>query len=376
MCTHQFSIGGLSNVIHKLLKEFSRAGHNVDVMAPSTSDTYGIISVNCLNLPGLLGTISFWENSRKKINRIYDDYDIIFLHHPVLISTRFPEDHKNIIITFHGTYHGYGTAYKSYNLGSLAYYYDLASLLERRLLYSLSEQKHIRLTWGGAPSSIVELNANGYLGEPYFIPSALPKNTKRIPKKRARHILSESSKIQVDSDDRVILFVGSAKNVASKRPLHVYSLFNKLKKTNSCLKLIMVGGGISSSLLDSLADNDDHFFNMGYVEPNLLYLFYSCADAYISLSCYEGLPNSVLEAASYKLPLILSNIAAHNWIISSKIGQGILINSFDPLNDITKIMKFLNSIPDVVTIENSTYFTKYNGWDLIAKEYLKLLLVE
>ena len=215
MCTHQFSIGGISNVVHKLVKEFSRAGHQVDVMAPSTSDTYGIISVNCLNLPGLLGTISFWENSRKKINRIYDDYDIIFLHHPVLLSTRFPEDHKNIIITFHGTYYGYGAAYKSYNLGSLAYYYDFASLLERRLLHRLSEQKHIRLTWGGVPSSIVELNANGYRGEPYFIPSALPKNIKRIPQKRARHILSESSKIKVDSDDRATFMIFKEKYVVA-----------------------------------------------------------------------------------------------------------------------------------------------------------------
>ncbi|MFX1537704.1 MAG: glycosyltransferase family 4 protein [Promethearchaeota archaeon] len=371
MCSHQFSVGGISKVAHELRDAFIRLGHSVDVLVPLRSlYRKGTISIPCLNVPGLIGSLSFWECAIRMVKKKRNSYDLIMMHHPVLLDGKFPYLDSNVILTFHGTYYGYSQAYNLYKLGHLGPYYDIASQIESRLLTTLSKVENGNITITGvSPSTISELQSNGYSGVAHFIPNALPRIDRIVSKERARSLLKHYAGLHFSPKDRVLLYVGSIKNVASKRPLLVLSLFRKMASIDNKMKLVIIGGGYSSHQLKSLIRHNKNIFYFESVAADQLYLFYLGADAYISLSCYEGLPNSVLEAAAYGLPLILSNIPAHKWILSSQIGHGILINSFNPTDDIDIVYSFFASLHDSRHFPNSDILRRC-GWNQIAKEYL------
>ncbi|MGB9614662.1 MAG: glycosyltransferase [Fervidobacterium sp.] len=109
---------------------------------------------------------------------------------------------------------------------------------------------------------------------------------------------------------------------------------------------------------------------LGYVPREKIPVLLRAADAFISLSCYEGLPLTVLEAASFNLPLILSDIPAHRWIINSGIGYGELVNSRNP--NLVKILNFIESGIEVKKPLNEPSM-RYYAWDNIVRQYLKLL---
>ncbi|TFH63646.1 glycosyltransferase [Peribacillus frigoritolerans] len=65
----------------------------------------------------------------------------------------------------------------------------------------------------------------------------------------------------------------------------------------------------------------------------------SQADLYFSTSYYEGLPFSVVEAMSYKIPLILSDIVGHSDLVDQE-KNGILFE----LKDRTSVIHFIQSM--------------------------------
>jgi glycosyltransferase involved in cell wall biosynthesis len=92
--------------------------------------------------------------------------------------------------------------------------------------------------------------------------------------------------------------------------------FNKLNMPG--VGLIILGDG---ALLDELKKNgNENIIFTGFVQDTNSYL--TASDYYISSSITEGLPMSVLEALSFGLPLLLSNISSHEEIITrDKIGK-------------------------------------------------------
>jgi len=82
--------------------------------------------------------------------------------------------------------------------------------------------------------------------------------------------------------------------------------------------LRIVGDGPDSDKLRRLAvklNLRHRVWFEGWVQGHKLIRIYQESDAYVSASRDEGMPNTVLEALSCGLPLILSNIAGHNEIV-------------------------------------------------------------
>ncbi|MGO5013587.1 glycosyltransferase [Niallia sp. Sow4_A1] len=76
---------------------------------------------------------------------------------------------------------------------------------------------------------------------------------------------------------------------------------------------------------------------IGFVkEKNILF---NKADIYLSTSEYEGLPFSVVEAMSYKLPLILSNVVGHTDLVEN--GENGYLYDFE---NFSTAIEYLNSI--------------------------------
>jgi hypothetical protein len=80
----------------------------------------------------------------------------------------------------------------------------------------------------------------------------------------------------------------------------------------------------------------------------------------------------VLEAASLGLPLILSDIHAHRWIVSLIKGRAILLDPHKP--DPTRVLTFLNVLEkETSTCDLSPIPTRDFSWKNIVNLYLPLL---
>jgi glycosyltransferase involved in cell wall biosynthesis len=372
VCSQQFSAGGISRVVHALNDALGRLGYSVEIMAPSYVKNETIdISISSLNLPGLPGSLLFWELAMKAIVKKKGAYDLVMIHHPVFPSAKYVKLVNNCIVIFHGTYFGYSQAYHLYKLGFYGPYYDIATRIEQMFIKGLIMELGNKLSVAGvSPSTISELHANGYnTGIGHFVPNAMPRIDEIVNKKRARCILSQFVSLRLKPNDLVLLYVGRMD--PQKQPLLVLSLFNEMVKHVPHAKLVLVGNGSLSNHLKKLIAERNDVFYFGFVHQKLLPFFYSCADTYVSLSAYEGLPNAVLEASAYGLPLILSDIPPHRWMISKKIGQGILVDSFAPVNDAVKASAILESSRDSRSYPSSAIQKEFS-WDQIAEDYISI----
>jgi len=105
-----------------------------------------------------------------------------------------------------------------------------------------------------------------------------------------------------------LLFLGRL--VPEKAPDLLIRAFRRLETSH---RLVVAGG---SSFTDdyvrglrALVANDDRIVLPGYVYGELLQELYANAAAFVLPSSLEGLPLTLLEAASYGLPLVTSDIA-------------------------------------------------------------------
>lgn len=56
-----------------------------------------------------------------------------------------------------------------------------------------------------------------------------------------------------------------------------------------------------------------------YIRPSNLHCFYQKADLYLQTSIFEGLSNTVMEAMSYGLPCVVTNVGDNNLLIDNEI---------------------------------------------------------
>ena len=121
-----------------------------------------------------------------------------------------------------------------------------------------------------------------------------------------------------------------SKTSVHKRVDLVLEIFSKLIKVMPNLRLVICGGGELEEKYLSLASrygvNSKVFFT-GFLPREKLWSLFHKASLFISLSRYEGMPNSVVEAAICKTPILLSKIDSHLEIIPEDLAY--YINHYD-----------------------------------------------
>ena len=146
------------------------------------------------------------------------------------------------------------------------------------------------------------------------------KNTKT---KDEQNQIRDNLKIQ--EDDFVITFVGRI--VKDKGINELVESFVYLSKKYDNLKLLLVGdyeeslNPIKSENKERI-DSDDSIITMGFQKD--IRKFLSISDLFILPSYREGLPNSLIEAGSFGVPLLASDINGCNEIIQEN-ETGILV---------------------------------------------------
>ena len=146
------------------------------------------------------------------------------------------------------------------------------------------------------------------------------KNTKTLDEKEVIR-----DKFKIDKKDFVITFVGRI--VKDKGINELIEAFVNLSKKHNNLKLLLVGDyeehlnpikNENKILIDSL----DSIITVGF--QNDIRDFLSITDLFVLPSYREGLPNSLIEAGSFGIPLLATNINGCNEIIDDGI-TGILV---------------------------------------------------
>lgn len=146
------------------------------------------------------------------------------------------------------------------------------------------------------------------------------KNTKTLDEKELIR-----DKFKIDKKDFVITFVGRI--VKDKGINELIEAFINLSKKYNNLKLLLVGDyeehlnpikNENKILIDSL----DSIITVGF--QNDIRDFLSITDLFVLPSYREGLPNSLIEAGSFGIPLLATNINGCNEIIDDGV-TGILV---------------------------------------------------
>jgi glycosyltransferase involved in cell wall biosynthesis len=125
-----------------------------------------------------------------------------------------------------------------------------------------------------------------------------------------------------------LLFVGRL--VPEKAP---ELLMRSFRGVDTSARLVIAGGSSFTDdyvrTLDTAAALDPRVLMAGSVYGELLQELYSNAAAFVLPSKLEGLPLTLLEAASYRIPLIASDIPAHREVLGQDGAGGRLFGSGD-----------------------------------------------
>ena len=137
--------------------------------------------------------------------------------------------------------------------------------------------------------------------------------------------------MNVGPRDKTLIYAGRL--ISSKNVDTLIKAFAEIRQRQN-VYLVVAGEGPEERNLIKLVDHLDmkgavRF--LGHVRSHKLRNLMLEADAFISLSYYEGMPNSVCEAAACKTPLILSDIPSHRALFNEESAF------FVPVDSVTKI---------------------------------------
>ncbi|MBU4453307.1 glycosyltransferase, partial [Patescibacteria group bacterium] len=146
-------------------------------------------------------------------------------------------------------------------------------------------------------------------------------------------------------------------------------LISAFKRLNTKKHLVFVGAPSFSqgyyTKLRELAKGDGRIHFVGFQDGIALEQLYVNAYAYVHPSEYEGLPLVILEAMSYGLMPIVSNIAPN---LEAIHGIGLTFTTAD-VDDLRQQLEYADKHPQVVadqSCEARTIIDTYFNWDTIT----------
>ncbi|WP_278575384.1 glycosyltransferase family 4 protein [Fusobacterium ulcerans] len=177
-------------------------------------------------------------------------------------------------------------------------------------------------------------------------------------------LTKEELRKKLDLKENKKYFVSVSSLDERKNVLFLAKYFSNTKIEN--INLILVGSGNKSEKIMNLKSSNIKLTGKLSLEEVQEYL--KASDFYISASKSEGLPNSVLEALEFELPVLLSDIEPHKEILENyDCGELFELDNIDSLEN--KIEKILNKI------KNNNEYKKIKSFidaKRMSKEYEKI----
>jgi glycosyltransferase involved in cell wall biosynthesis len=146
-----------------------------------------------------------------------------------------------------------------------------------------------------------------------------------------------------------ILYVGRLveDGTGNKNVSKLILAFNQILKEKERIKLLIVGVGKDSNRLQSLVKQlniQNQVFFLGYQNSETVYQLMNNSLLFVSLSEYEGCPNTVLEALYCCDRILLSRIDEHTSIFP-EINENLFVDPNDTNEIASNIMAIINNPP-------------------------------
>lgn len=153
-------------------------------------------------------------------------------------------------------------------------------------------------------------------------------------------------------------------------------LINAFNRMKTNYKLVIAGDADHetkySKMLKTLITNNDRIIHTGYVTGEALNQLYSYARLFVLSSYHEGLPIALLEAMSYGLPVLVSDIAA-NLEVALSHERYFRCGDVDDLYGKMKIL-IEKGITDKEASEMRNRILNDYNWEKIAKQTIEVYL--
>lgn len=194
----------------------------------------------------------------------------------------------------------------------------------------------------------------------------------------------DKGKVAQDSKKDQISIVSVSRITNIKRVELIYRALEKLASNNPSIKISWSHfgtGPLFSNLEQKVEKNELTNLNVtlhGHVYNQQIYKYYenTAIDCFMNVSSSEGIPVSIMEAQSYGIPVIATNVGGTNEIVNENVG--VLLCSNPKIEEITDAVIKIKEKGISKNLIKNEWSKKYNAevnYSLFAGELLKLLVV-
>lgn len=175
------------------------------------------------------------------------------------------------------------------------------------------------------------------------------------------------SSLGFNDDDILITYIGRLTQPKGVQDL--IKAFNLLEKEKLNLKLLIVGNGTCLEKLKKLAETKPNIVFLGHRKdiPEIL----SITNIFVNPSHYEGLPTSVLEAASVGIPIIATNVGGTEEMFIEEMGY--LVNKKDYHDISSSIKKLIENKSKFNSEISREHILNNYCWQKTSDEFLKII---
>jgi len=174
--------------------------------------------------------------------------------------------------------------------------------------------------------------------------------------------------MQIDEENEIIIFAGRYDK--QKNLFNLLTALRQVLNERDKAVAIFFGDGPQKKSLINLKEKykvRDRIKIMDYT--NELWNWFKAADVFVSVSDFEGNPNTVLEAVASKCPVVISDIPEHREILDEDSSYFVPVSDTKPIA--AGIIKALSGPAEAQRKAENAY-NKIKGWSLesVTDEYI------